>query len=215
MTFSIRKLTTVNVTLQNCTKRHPNLTNLMKGKAYRHSITTASTQHSERVNLYDSSFYILSFTFFPSVMSYFCSCLLICFDERLFLLIQRFRHILIMSWFHKRCCSSKYFHNFQQPLPLPISHCYSLSLLLPSISLSPSLSLSLSLSLALVSASFSPSSTSTSGPSSQSSSTLPRTTVPMSPRNSLLKRRQRKKEHKSSCKPNAHSNPIIRIISTL
>uniref|UniRef100_A0A8C5C5S1 Glutamate receptor interacting protein 2 n=1 Tax=Gadus morhua TaxID=8049 RepID=A0A8C5C5S1_GADMO len=116
----------------------------------------------------------------------------------LFLLIQRFRHILIMSWFHKRCCSSKYFHNFQQPLPLPISHCYSLSLLLPSISLSPSPSLSLSLSLALVSASFSPSSTSTSGPSSQSSSTLPRTTVPMSPRNSLLKRRQRKKEHKSS-----------------
>ncbi|CAL8337702.1 unnamed protein product [Lota lota] len=50
----------------------------------------------------------------------------------------------------------------------------------------------------LVSASFSPSSTSTSGPSSQSSSTLPRTTIPMSPRNSLLKRRQRKKEHKSS-----------------
>uniref|UniRef100_A0A8C2YY73 Glutamate receptor interacting protein 2 n=1 Tax=Cyclopterus lumpus TaxID=8103 RepID=A0A8C2YY73_CYCLU len=51
---------------------------------------------------------------------------------------------------------------------------------------------------ALVSASFSPGSTTTSGPSSQSSSTLPRTTVPMSPRNSLLKRRQRKKEHKSS-----------------
>uniref|UniRef100_H2M0Y6 Glutamate receptor interacting protein 2 n=1 Tax=Oryzias latipes TaxID=8090 RepID=H2M0Y6_ORYLA len=51
---------------------------------------------------------------------------------------------------------------------------------------------------ALVSASFSPGSTSTSGPSSQSSSTLPRPTVPMSPRNSLLKRRQRKKEHKSS-----------------
>uniref|UniRef100_A0A673A070 Glutamate receptor interacting protein 2b n=1 Tax=Sphaeramia orbicularis TaxID=375764 RepID=A0A673A070_9TELE len=50
----------------------------------------------------------------------------------------------------------------------------------------------------LVSASFSPGSTTTSGPSSQSSSTLPRTTVPMSPRNSLLKRRQRKKEHKSS-----------------
>ncbi|XP_039654283.1 glutamate receptor-interacting protein 2-like isoform X2 [Perca fluviatilis] len=50
----------------------------------------------------------------------------------------------------------------------------------------------------LVSASFSPSSTTTSGPSSQSSSTLPRPTVPMSPRNSLLKRRQRKKEHKSS-----------------
>uniref|UniRef100_A0A8C5AK12 Glutamate receptor interacting protein 2 n=1 Tax=Gadus morhua TaxID=8049 RepID=A0A8C5AK12_GADMO len=89
-------------------------------------------------------------------------------------------------------------HHSRLPLPLPISHCYSLSLLLPSISLSPSPSLSLSLSLALVSASFSPSSTSTSGPSSQSSSTLPRTTVPMSPRNSLLKRRQRKKEHKSS-----------------
>uniref|UniRef100_A0AAX7UDK0 PDZ domain-containing protein n=1 Tax=Astatotilapia calliptera TaxID=8154 RepID=A0AAX7UDK0_ASTCA len=50
----------------------------------------------------------------------------------------------------------------------------------------------------LVSASFSPASTTTSGPSSQSSSTLPRPTVPMSPRNSLLKRRQRKKEHKSS-----------------
>uniref|UniRef100_A0A8C5E5T1 Glutamate receptor interacting protein 2b n=1 Tax=Gouania willdenowi TaxID=441366 RepID=A0A8C5E5T1_GOUWI len=49
-----------------------------------------------------------------------------------------------------------------------------------------------------LSASFSPGSTTTSGPSSQSSSTLPRTTVPMSPRNSLLKRRQRKKEHKSS-----------------
>ncbi|XP_076027121.1 glutamate receptor-interacting protein 2 [Genypterus blacodes] len=50
----------------------------------------------------------------------------------------------------------------------------------------------------LVSASFSPGSTTTSGPSSQSSNTLPRVTVPMSPRNSLLKRRQRKKEHKSS-----------------
>ncbi|KAM9408622.1 glutamate receptor-interacting protein 2 [Pholidichthys leucotaenia] len=50
----------------------------------------------------------------------------------------------------------------------------------------------------LVSASFSPASTTTSGPSSHGSSTLPRTTVPMSPRNSLLKRRQRKKEHKSS-----------------
>uniref|UniRef100_A0A8C4GTE4 Glutamate receptor interacting protein 2b n=1 Tax=Dicentrarchus labrax TaxID=13489 RepID=A0A8C4GTE4_DICLA len=56
----------------------------------------------------------------------------------------------------------------------------------------------LSLFAALVSASFSPGSTTTSGPSSQSSSTLPRPTVPMSPRNSLLKRRQRKKEHKSS-----------------
>uniref|UniRef100_A0A8C6MLN4 Glutamate receptor interacting protein 2 n=1 Tax=Nothobranchius furzeri TaxID=105023 RepID=A0A8C6MLN4_NOTFU len=32
----------------------------------------------------------------------------------------------------------------------------------------------------------------------QSSNTLPRPTVPMSPRNSLLKRRQRKKDHKSS-----------------
>lgn len=57
-----------------------------------------------------------------------------------------------------------------------------------------------SLFAALVSASFSPSSTTTSGPSSQSSSTLPRPIVPMSPRNSLLKRRQRKKEHKSSCR---------------
>uniref|UniRef100_A0A3Q3M998 Glutamate receptor interacting protein 2b n=1 Tax=Mastacembelus armatus TaxID=205130 RepID=A0A3Q3M998_9TELE len=56
----------------------------------------------------------------------------------------------------------------------------------------------LSFFAALVSASFSPGSTTTSGPSSQSSSTLPRPTVPMSPRNSLLKRRQRKKEHKSS-----------------
>uniref|UniRef100_A0A8C6SCN9 Glutamate receptor interacting protein 2b n=1 Tax=Neogobius melanostomus TaxID=47308 RepID=A0A8C6SCN9_9GOBI len=45
---------------------------------------------------------------------------------------------------------------------------------------------------------FSSSSTTTSGPGSQASSTLPRTAVPMSPRNSLLKRRQRKKEHKSS-----------------
>ncbi|KAM9758545.1 glutamate receptor-interacting protein 2 isoform 5-T5 [Menidia menidia] len=50
----------------------------------------------------------------------------------------------------------------------------------------------------LVSASFSSGSNATSGPSSQSSSTLPRPSVPMSPRNSLLKRRQRKKEHKSS-----------------
>uniref|UniRef100_A0A674MPI4 Glutamate receptor interacting protein 2 n=1 Tax=Takifugu rubripes TaxID=31033 RepID=A0A674MPI4_TAKRU len=55
-----------------------------------------------------------------------------------------------------------------------------------------------SLSAALVSASFSPGSTTTSGPSSQSSSTLPRPSGPMSPRNSLLKRRQRKKDHKSS-----------------
>lgn len=50
----------------------------------------------------------------------------------------------------------------------------------------------------LVSANFSSSSTTTSGPGSQASSTLPRASVPMSPRNSLLKRRQRKKEHKSS-----------------
>uniref|UniRef100_A0A8C6SE19 Glutamate receptor interacting protein 2b n=1 Tax=Neogobius melanostomus TaxID=47308 RepID=A0A8C6SE19_9GOBI len=50
----------------------------------------------------------------------------------------------------------------------------------------------------LVSVNFSSSSTTTSGPGSQASSTLPRTAVPMSPRNSLLKRRQRKKEHKSS-----------------
>uniref|UniRef100_A0A3Q2DAU5 Glutamate receptor interacting protein 2b n=1 Tax=Cyprinodon variegatus TaxID=28743 RepID=A0A3Q2DAU5_CYPVA len=50
----------------------------------------------------------------------------------------------------------------------------------------------------LVCASFSTSSTTTSGPSSLSSNTLPRPAAPMSPRNSLLKRRQRKKEHKSS-----------------
>ncbi|XP_061788407.1 glutamate receptor-interacting protein 2 isoform X3 [Nerophis lumbriciformis] len=52
------------------------------------------------------------------------------------------------------------------------------------------------LDYSLVSASFSPGSTS--GPSSQSANTLPRQTVPMSPRNSLLKRRHRKKDHKSS-----------------
>ncbi|XP_064161033.1 glutamate receptor-interacting protein 2-like isoform X7 [Anguilla rostrata] len=50
----------------------------------------------------------------------------------------------------------------------------------------------------LVSASFSPGSTATSGFASQNSSTLPRAAHPMSPRNSMLKRRQRKKEHKSS-----------------
>uniref|UniRef100_A0A8B9KG24 Glutamate receptor interacting protein 2b n=1 Tax=Astyanax mexicanus TaxID=7994 RepID=A0A8B9KG24_ASTMX len=49
-----------------------------------------------------------------------------------------------------------------------------------------------------ISTNFSPGSTTTSGLTSQSSSTLPRTTHPMSPRNSMLKRRQRKKEHKSS-----------------
>uniref|UniRef100_A0A673YC13 Glutamate receptor interacting protein 2 n=1 Tax=Salmo trutta TaxID=8032 RepID=A0A673YC13_SALTR len=54
---------------------------------------------------------------------------------------------------------------------------------------------------ALVSTNFSPgSTTTTSGPgsTSQISSTLPRTAVPMSPHNSMMKRRQRKKEHKSS-----------------
>ncbi|XP_043078380.1 glutamate receptor-interacting protein 2 isoform X2 [Puntigrus tetrazona] len=45
---------------------------------------------------------------------------------------------------------------------------------------------------------FSPGSTTTSGMTSQGSSTLPRAAPPMSPRNSMLKRRQRKKEHKSS-----------------
>uniref|UniRef100_A0A8K9UMF2 Glutamate receptor interacting protein 2 n=1 Tax=Oncorhynchus mykiss TaxID=8022 RepID=A0A8K9UMF2_ONCMY len=53
-----------------------------------------------------------------------------------------------------------------------------------------------------VSTNFSPGSTTTttSGPgsTSQISSTLPRTAVPMSPRNSMMKRRQRKKELKSS-----------------
>lgn len=67
---------------------------------------------------------------------------------------------------------------------------------------------------ALVSASFSPGSTTTSGPSSQSSSTLPRPTVPMSPRNSLLKRRQRKKEHKSSRKRHRHRGHALRSLGS-
>ncbi|XP_048879822.1 glutamate receptor-interacting protein 2 isoform X2 [Brienomyrus brachyistius] len=50
----------------------------------------------------------------------------------------------------------------------------------------------------LLSSGFSPGSTTTSGFASQNSSTLPRAAPPMSPRNSMLKRRQRKKEHKSS-----------------
>ncbi|KAM9800049.1 glutamate receptor-interacting protein 2 [Syngnathus typhle] len=50
----------------------------------------------------------------------------------------------------------------------------------------------------LVSANFSAGSSSTSAPSSQGSNTLPRPAVPASPRNSLLKRRHRKKDHKSS-----------------
>uniref|UniRef100_A0A4W4HDY7 PDZ domain-containing protein n=1 Tax=Electrophorus electricus TaxID=8005 RepID=A0A4W4HDY7_ELEEL len=50
----------------------------------------------------------------------------------------------------------------------------------------------------LVSSNFSPGSTATSGTSNPSSNTLPRMSHPMSPRNSLLKRRQRKKDHKSS-----------------
>uniref|UniRef100_A0A8C1RVP2 Glutamate receptor interacting protein 2b n=1 Tax=Cyprinus carpio TaxID=7962 RepID=A0A8C1RVP2_CYPCA len=53
-------------------------------------------------------------------------------------------------------------------------------------------------SLAVVCTNFSPGSTTTSGMTSQGSNTLPRAAPPMSPRNSLLKRRQRKKEHKSS-----------------
>uniref|UniRef100_A0A4W4HK52 PDZ domain-containing protein n=1 Tax=Electrophorus electricus TaxID=8005 RepID=A0A4W4HK52_ELEEL len=57
---------------------------------------------------------------------------------------------------------------------------------------------SVSLLLALVSSNFSPGSTATSGTSNPSSNTLPRMSHPMSPRNSLLKRRQRKKDHKSS-----------------
>uniref|UniRef100_A0A8C7DWL8 Glutamate receptor interacting protein 2 n=1 Tax=Oncorhynchus kisutch TaxID=8019 RepID=A0A8C7DWL8_ONCKI len=87
-------------------------------------------------------------------------------------------------------------------LSLSLFLCFSLSL---SLSLSlclPFHSLTLSLSPALVSTNFSPGSTTTttSGPgsTSQISSTLPRTAVPMSPRNSMMKRRQRKKEHKSS-----------------
>ncbi|KAG1927266.1 glutamate receptor-interacting protein [Pimephales promelas] len=50
----------------------------------------------------------------------------------------------------------------------------------------------------IVCTNFSPGSTTTSGMTSQGSSTLPRAAPPMSPRNSMLKRRQRKKEHKSS-----------------
>ncbi|XP_062402385.1 glutamate receptor-interacting protein 2 [Sardina pilchardus] len=51
----------------------------------------------------------------------------------------------------------------------------------------------------VVSTNFSPGSTTTSGMTSQTSSTLPRTShPPMSPRNSMLKRRQRQKDHKSS-----------------
>ncbi|XP_066554412.1 glutamate receptor-interacting protein 2 isoform X1 [Amia ocellicauda] len=50
----------------------------------------------------------------------------------------------------------------------------------------------------LVSTNFSPGSMNTPGFSSQNSSTLPRNSHPMSPRNTMMKRRQRKKEHKSS-----------------
>ncbi|XP_051550367.1 glutamate receptor-interacting protein 2-like isoform X1 [Myxocyprinus asiaticus] len=50
----------------------------------------------------------------------------------------------------------------------------------------------------VVCSNFSPGSTTTSGITSQGSSTLPRPAPPMSPRNSMLKRRQRKKEYKSS-----------------
>uniref|UniRef100_A0A8C1ZXK2 Glutamate receptor interacting protein 2b n=1 Tax=Cyprinus carpio TaxID=7962 RepID=A0A8C1ZXK2_CYPCA len=53
-------------------------------------------------------------------------------------------------------------------------------------------------SSSVVCTNFSPGSTTTSGMTSQGSSTLPRAAPPMSPRNSMLKRRQRKKEHKSS-----------------
>uniref|UniRef100_A0AAR2LBK7 PDZ domain-containing protein n=1 Tax=Pygocentrus nattereri TaxID=42514 RepID=A0AAR2LBK7_PYGNA len=69
---------------------------------------------------------------------------------------------------------------------------------LPSKAQDTEISFSLSFLTAVVSTNFSPGSTTTSGMTSQSSSTLPRTTHPMSPRNSMLKRRQRKKEHKSS-----------------
>uniref|UniRef100_A0AAZ3Q568 PDZ domain-containing protein n=1 Tax=Oncorhynchus tshawytscha TaxID=74940 RepID=A0AAZ3Q568_ONCTS len=88
-------------------------------------------------------------------------------------------------------------------MQLRLCLCFSLTLSLSlSLSLSTFHSLSLPLSPALVSTNFSPGSTTTttSGPgsTSQISSTLPRTAVPMSPRNSMMKRRQRKKEHKSS-----------------
>uniref|UniRef100_A0A673YCW2 Glutamate receptor interacting protein 2 n=1 Tax=Salmo trutta TaxID=8032 RepID=A0A673YCW2_SALTR len=70
------------------------------------------------------------------------------------------------------------------------THTHTLSRDMPVMSLAFSLSTN-----------FSPgSTTTTSGPgsTSQISSTLPRTAVPMSPHNSMMKRRQRKKEHKSS-----------------
>ncbi|XP_041081235.1 glutamate receptor-interacting protein 2-like [Polyodon spathula] len=50
----------------------------------------------------------------------------------------------------------------------------------------------------LVSTNFSPGSMSTAGFFSQNSSTLPRNSQPVSPRNTMMKRRQKKKEHKSS-----------------
>ncbi|XP_061114497.1 glutamate receptor-interacting protein 2-like isoform X2 [Conger conger] len=50
----------------------------------------------------------------------------------------------------------------------------------------------------LVSSGFSPGSTSTSAPPSQSPSSLPRPAPPASPRHAPVKRRQRKKEHRSS-----------------
>ncbi|RXM96619.1 Glutamate receptor-interacting protein 2 [Acipenser ruthenus] len=52
--------------------------------------------------------------------------------------------------------------------------------------------------LALVSTNFSPGSMNTAGFFSQNSSTLPRNSQPVSPRNTMMKRRQKKKEHKSS-----------------
>ncbi|MGH0149958.1 UNVERIFIED_CONTAM: hypothetical protein FKN15_027689, partial [Acipenser sinensis] len=51
---------------------------------------------------------------------------------------------------------------------------------------------------ALVSTNFSPGSMNTAGFFSQNSSTLPRNSQPVSPRNTMMKRRQKKKEHKSS-----------------
>lgn len=53
--------------------------------------------------------------------------------------------------------------------------------------------------LAAVSAGFSPSSTATSGFSSQGSNTLPCPVAPTSPRSATGRRRNRKKDHKSSC----------------
>lgn len=58
----------------------------------------------------------------------------------------------------------------------------------------------LCISSALVAANFSSPTMNTQGFPCQNSNTLPRSSHPMSPRTTMLRRRQKKKEHKSSCK---------------